>query len=477
MAIRVVCECGHEMRAKDEFAGRRVKCRECGETLTLRQSQRNGNRSKSDSYEEYDEYEGLDDDYEPIRSTRRRSKRRKRRKTALPGWVLPGAGIAVTVCIVGFGICLGIQAIPDVTTPSDDASSGIATESTKTVNIGDFSIDVPQSAAGDANPTQLPTGKVWFWDLNNDSEGPAIHVMEIPFDPARPPEDQWVRDRVPAKNAAESLAVLIRRRESKPGFSEATPIKEVTVNGLRLAHSLTRDKSGFQSITYLYRDGYYELIVNGVTNAPAGSSEYKRVDRYCRTLRRSVAPATTVPGIENPETREPHETPKSNESKSVEIEGFVIDLPPDSVERQPSQTSYPYLQIQARTWELPDAQGDGLVVKIHKWAGPSLPVDPSVRPQVIAKDGQETLAAVAAQWTAQRHITLERPVGTTTVNGLDLGHCIQRVQGNGGSLHYVLMYAFREGRDEIRGTAVTRSAPGSAQFEKMDAICKTLRRQ
>ena len=35
MAIRVTCDCGYELMAPDEYAGRRARCKICGEPIRL----------------------------------------------------------------------------------------------------------------------------------------------------------------------------------------------------------------------------------------------------------------------------------------------------------------------------------------------------------------------------------------------------------------------------------------------------------
>src|SRR4051812_39861486 len=35
MAIKVVCDCGKKLNVKDELEGKRIKCPDCGESLTV----------------------------------------------------------------------------------------------------------------------------------------------------------------------------------------------------------------------------------------------------------------------------------------------------------------------------------------------------------------------------------------------------------------------------------------------------------
>lgn len=107
MSIRVVCECGHEMRAKDEFAGRKVRCRECGTVLRVPQSSRTASRGRQRSSRAEDEYEEYgDDDYSYEGLAAPPKPRRKKRpavtailRLGLGGfWSLKGA-IGVPLCV------------------------------------------------------------------------------------------------------------------------------------------------------------------------------------------------------------------------------------------------------------------------------------------------------------------------------------------------------------------------------------------
>ena len=73
MAISVECPCGKSYRIKDSFAGRKVRCRDCGKVLEVPAAD-----------ESYDAEEDIADQAKADRSDEERAVRRKRRDEAPP---------------------------------------------------------------------------------------------------------------------------------------------------------------------------------------------------------------------------------------------------------------------------------------------------------------------------------------------------------------------------------------------------------
>lgn len=105
MPIRVTCVCGHELMAPDKFAGRKARCKSCGEPIRIpslkpgRQRKRGGAARVE---EDYDPYEDGSDDYQPRRRpVAKKKKKRKKKSQGLPGWVVPLAFVFVGVTAIG----------------------------------------------------------------------------------------------------------------------------------------------------------------------------------------------------------------------------------------------------------------------------------------------------------------------------------------------------------------------------------------
>jgi hypothetical protein len=68
MPIRFECDCGRQYNVAEKNAGRKIRCADCGETVTIpgrKQSRSGGSKPRrqaaSDGFDEYDEYDEYDD--------------------------------------------------------------------------------------------------------------------------------------------------------------------------------------------------------------------------------------------------------------------------------------------------------------------------------------------------------------------------------------------------------------------------------
>ena len=164
MAIRVECDsCFNEFRTKDEHAGRRMKCPECGHPIEI-QAPRRRPRSTGGSV------------------SRRPAKKRKQTQVALPPWAFAVGG-AGAMLIVGLIVMLvtggsGTQPAPGVVEQSNDApveataaavpppldeNSTVSAEPARTPASTDSSVNPNLQAANTstaAPSTQLANGTI-----------------------------------------------------------------------------------------------------------------------------------------------------------------------------------------------------------------------------------------------------------------------------------------------------------------------------
>ncbi len=181
MAIRVECDsCFNEFKTKDEHAGRRMKCPECGNPIEIQAPLRRPRSSRGSS-------------------SRRPAKKRKQTQGALPPWVFAVGG-AGAMLIGGLIAMLmmgdnGSQPAPEVAEQSNDAPAETttaaiplprdenlttSTEPARSPTAADNSVDSNLQAANTtASPsTQLPNGTL----QNTSTTSPSASIPAVSTD-------------------------------------------------------------------------------------------------------------------------------------------------------------------------------------------------------------------------------------------------------------------------------------------------------
>ena len=304
MTIRVVCECGHEMLAKDEFAGRRIKCRSCESPLTIpeprpRKQTRDGSvrkrRRPAEAYEDqpYDE-DGYDEYIEsqpPRRKPKRKGKKRKRSR-GRPAWLIPA--IAVTVAVAGVG-ALGFFLV--VKLPEMQIEAEIANR--KPEDLGGYIIDLPGEATEDGRPIVANTDHshacLRSWHLTPDGGEDLLAVQYMFFDVRSQPRDATRRAVVKADSAVASLDAFVRGRAQSNGGEVVGATAKREVNGIQLARCLMRSPdSSSVALFYSIRDGAREIRLTTVSDDTSQKIAY--FDRMFETLRKTDQSVTLWPG-------------------------------------------------------------------------------------------------------------------------------------------------------------------------------------
>jgi hypothetical protein len=288
MAIQVICECGHEMIAKDESAGRRIKCRSCESPLLIpeprrRKPTRDGSvrkrRKPAETYEDqsYDE-DGYDEHTEsqpPRRKPKRKGKRRKRSR-GRPAWLIPATVSLIAVCVVGIGVFAVVSAFP------------IANVDATPDPFESFQIDVPPgmyvaekySATTNTDDYKL---KVRGWASSSGSGGVVLKIFQFPRTSPRTSGAQSKRFAA-AQSSIESLAAHNELFNAGDSWGE---LKEVTINGITYATGDgIRELFGpkYTQRCYARRDGATFVLLKLQTTESQNSVEFRELDNVCRTL-------------------------------------------------------------------------------------------------------------------------------------------------------------------------------------------------
>lgn len=289
MTFRLECECGHQMMAKDEYAGRRIRCRECGEPVAVpdpsdNRRRRRGRQSVSESeYDDsYDDYESYDD------PPRRQSTRKpKRRRSQTPKWLVPAVSTVLGLSALGAVVVAVVQFLPE--SGSTEVES-VETVPLRTVSFEGFEIDVPEDMVpieptDQPAPTMRVIGRGWELD---DRETVEFIVWE--FVPGASGKDPLMTDLRAARTARSSQELLGRITQRRYGSHyQYTPVRSITINGLPMA---TRDKNVTYSTgprvghDYVYREPHKLVEIVFSTEDESGSPRYELLKSCCESFRR-----------------------------------------------------------------------------------------------------------------------------------------------------------------------------------------------
>lgn len=278
------------MRAKDEFEGKTVKCRQCQEPLQITRGSASKRRRDSE-YEHEEDYGGDEDDYdwEPQRQKQRR--RKKSRKKKPPRWLVPAIGSVVGIVLVGTIAFVVVSLLPESGDQADTASATSASEDGPAQSAVDGSEDrTPRSIGGYtiAIPADAPDrppftsnnsgvhGKMTEWHL--DSGDVLVFDMKYSEGSSAP--------RANARTSLDSLKLFVATQTSKGGQIIDAP-REVTVADLQMARALVRQTNPdlHYALAYALRSGSREILIVSTTVKDPSSDAFRTVESIIQSFK------------------------------------------------------------------------------------------------------------------------------------------------------------------------------------------------
>ncbi len=105
MPIRVKCNCGHRMSAPEKFAGKRVRCKACGNPVRIGQLKATKPETQQDFWEsdDYEDYEQIPPRHQRRSRARKRQRPKKKRASlafGLPIWAVAPLAIIGALILV-----------------------------------------------------------------------------------------------------------------------------------------------------------------------------------------------------------------------------------------------------------------------------------------------------------------------------------------------------------------------------------------
>ena len=306
--INKKCNCGRSLKLRDELAGKRVKCPECGDVVNVPSERsrapaamRNAKKvtarkpKKKSKPRRPVEQDDLFDDQFASAPKRKRSKRKKSR--SISGKFIAGAIVGVSVLVAA-----GILAVHFGKGIAADLNGDIVEP--KTVEFKGYSFELP--GAAEIHDEQK-------WKINSKGESPGYRhakIWELPsgftvtsyeFYP-EPVTDIELQKLVGATNARDSLAAMrvYGQNDSKWATYDFDPIEDVEINGILAARRNYRfvltDGDSLNGRIYVLRDGRRQMCFKAISESAYGSGDFKRLDNICATIRKtSDAPLAESP--------------------------------------------------------------------------------------------------------------------------------------------------------------------------------------